>query len=105
MPEALLACFLCLVGHRVHVDWRTLAVVHAGAAAFDGASTLGRPEANPLVRPLIGSPPSPGRMAAWGGLEVAGAAWLARRHPRLRWLQVALAVAHVEGGVYNTRKR
>lgn len=88
-----------------------LKVAHVGAVAFDGWTTSRYEgkyyhEGDPLTRPFIGNEPTSGRMAAWGAVEVAGTALLARRWARMRWLQVGLGAAHAGAGAHNlTLKR
>jgi hypothetical protein len=89
---------------------KILMLVQAGAATFDGITTRrnvenGYHEGDPLTRPLIGTYPTYGRMAAFGALEVAGTYWLAKRYPRCKWIQIAAIVAHTEGGAWNLHVR
>jgi len=84
----------------------TLAVVEAGAATFDGVTTWrgarkGWEEGDPITRPLIGTRPEVGRMVAFGAVEVVGAYLLARRWPKMRWLQVGATGAHLAAGAHN----
>lgn len=84
---------------RYAPSWMTAA--HVAALTFDGVTTLGQREGNPVVRPLIGARPGVPRMVAWGAVEVVAAEWLAWRYPRARWARVAVVVAHVGGGTWN----
>lgn len=85
-----------------------LALIHAAAAIADGVTTHrvvsspGGHEVGPS-RILIGSHPSDAKMAAWGAAEVTGVYLLARKWPRLRWLQVALTGAHAVAAAHNAR--
>jgi hypothetical protein len=77
----------------------TLAAFQGLAALADGITThqyisRGYVEVDPLTKPLIGLHPSYARMIPLGIAEVAGSYVLARKWPRLRWLQIGLTAAH-----------
>ena len=81
-------------------------VAEASAVAFDISTQArntahGYGEADPLVQPFVGNPPSTLRMSLFGAAEVIGVSWFVNRHPRYRWLQVALIGAHTGAGAWN----
>jgi len=87
---------------------KVLAVVEAAAATFDGVATrqrikMGDYEADPVVRPFTGRYPTYQRMVPLGAAEVVACYYLAKRWPKLKWLQVGLAGAHLGAGIGNAR--
>jgi len=81
-------------------------VAHAISVGMDIYSThqferWGYVETDPLVRSIAGRRPSMPVMIAGGALEVAGAAYLAHRWHRLKWLQVAASAVHIGCSVNN----
>jgi hypothetical protein len=77
----------------------TLALLQTGAVVADALTTrrfvaYGYVEKDPLTRPLIGTRPTYARMIPLGAGEVVGTYLLAKKYPKLRWLQVGLTFSH-----------
>jgi uncharacterized membrane protein len=84
--------------------WLTVGTI--AAVTFDGITTRqeiknGNMELDPLARHFLGVHPTYARMIPLGAAEVIGAALLARRFPKMRWLQVGLIAGHTEAGIHN----
>jgi hypothetical protein len=84
----------------------TLAVLQGLAVLADAKTThdfvsRGCVEVDPLTRPLIGLRPAYSRMIPLGIAEVAASYALARKWPRLRWLQVGFTASHGGAAFHN----
>ena len=83
-------------------------VAHAISVGMDIYSThqferWGYIETDPFVRGIAGPRPNMPVMIAGGALEVAGAAYLAHKWPKLKWLQVGASAVHFSCAIHNLR--
>jgi hypothetical protein len=113
---AMLCCMLAsqlTALHRTTLQSNTLqsakllAGMQAGAVLADAITTRnnvvrGYVEGDPLTRPLIGVRPTYASMIPLGAAEVGLAYLLARKYPRMRWLQVSFTVTHAACALRNS---
>ena len=99
------------VPYRVWIERpSTLAVLQTMAVIADIKTTHyntthGGYEQNPLVRAVAGAHPSYGKMAAGGAVEIGLSYLLAKKFPKMRWLQVSFTVGHGACAAHNLAVR
>jgi hypothetical protein len=109
---AMLCCLLAShalvpAHHELLTRPAILAGLQAGAVLADAITTRnnvvrGYVEGDPLTRPLIGVRPTYASMFPLGAAEVGLAYLLARKYPRMRWLQVSFTVTHAACALRNS---
>lgn len=86
--------------HRPRIDTGWYTRIHAGAALYDGITSRGRYERNPIVRPLVGTPVSLKKEVLFGSVVVVGVSAIPNKRVR-RITQVILIGTHLYFGSRN----
>lgn len=93
---------------KLHIDRssRWFNAAESAGVSFDIVTSernfsRGDVEGNPVISPITGNRPGYAELSAFGAAEVAGVSWFVARHPKYRWIQVALTAVHVGAGAWN----